>query len=322
MAEPRVRKILAIDGGGIKGILPASYLAEVDSAVEGNVADYFDLIVGTSTGGIIALGLGLGKSPAELVELYQGLGTKVFTKRWFSSLRHLFSSKYSSDPLEDALKHAFGNRLLGHSRQRLVIPSLNFDTGGVHIYKTAHHQRFMSDYKELATTVALATSAAPTYFPSHRNSSGIPLVDGGMWANNPAGLAVVEAAGVLEWPRESIKVLSLGCSTPAFDPRLLGLALFPAGRLSWALKAVELMMSAQSSASLGTAKLLVGANNIVRISPLAPGGRFSLDGTTEIHSLQGLGVEAFRATFPAVQEIFFSELAEPFKPHYDVEQQR
>src|SRR5207249_5198484 len=134
---------------------------------------------------------------------YERHGAEIFKgNRFLRYLRHFGFSKYGQKPLRNALEEIFGDRALGESSKRLVIPSFNLDTGDVHVYKTSHHPRFQRDYKEKVVDVALATSAAPTYFPVHNTSSGIPLADGGLWANNPMGLAAVEGIGVLEWPRE------------------------------------------------------------------------------------------------------------------------
>ncbi len=183
-----MKRILSIDGGGIKGVFPASFLTEIEKQTGRNIADYFDLIVGTSTGGIIALGLGMGFSAANILDFYEKNCDAIFSgNRFLKCLRHLYLSKYSSEPLKNALEKTFGNRKLGESSKRLVIPSLCLENGEVHIFKTAHNQRFMYDYKERVVDVALATAAAPTYFPTHRLAAGTPLVDGGMWVNNPVG---------------------------------------------------------------------------------------------------------------------------------------
>jgi patatin-like phospholipase/acyl hydrolase len=178
-----MRRILTIDGGGIKGMFPASFLANIEDAIESPVADYFDLIVGTSTGGIIALGLGLGFSAHELVEFYKDLGPKVFPQNnWWKQLLHFAQGKYDSSPLRDVLTEKFGDRKLGHSTKRLVIPSVNLDKGEPYIYKTAHCERFAYDYKVSAVDVALSTSAGPTYFRPHRIETGTTFVDGGIFA--------------------------------------------------------------------------------------------------------------------------------------------
>ena len=300
------RQILVIDGGGIKGAVSASFLATVEDAIKDNVANYFDLIVGTSTGGIIALGLGLGLSAKEILAFYEEFGPHIFggTRRlgWFRS-------KYNSAPLKEALDTCFQKKKLGDSKKRLVIPSLNLENGEVYIYKTAHHPRLERDYKEKAVNVALATTAAPTYFPTHRSAAGTPLIDGGLWANNPVGVAVVEAITVLDWPRDSLKVLSLGCTEPLnvnWGRRI------PLGKSYWVFKLLDVFMHAQSHGSLGTAKLLAGHDNIIRIAPSVSHGKFSLDRTKEINSLKGLGDSEARNAMPKLREVFFTNPAEPF----------
>lgn len=309
-----MRKILSIDGGGIKGVFPASFLATVEDSLGERIADYFDLIVGTSTGGIIALALGLGWSAKETLSFYEELGPSIFKgNRIFKWLRGCVLCKYNQAPLKDALESKFGDRALGESAKRLVIPSLNLETGEVHVYKTLHHPRFEIDYKKSAVEVALATAAAPTFFPTHRSSDGIPLVDGGMWANNPVGFAVVEAIGVLGWPTESLKVLSLGCTTTPLNigaGRTLALGLG-----YWGLKIVDVFMAGQSSGSLGIAQLLVGGENIVRISPIVAKGRFDLDGYKEMNSLKGLGTSEARKALPGLRSVFFQERTEAFEPY-------
>ncbi len=309
-----MRRILSIDGGGIKGVMAASFLASLEESLGTRVSSYFDLIVGTSTGGIIALGLGVGLSASEILGFYRDRAQEVFEKRgWLGPLRWLGLAKYDAAGLKGALQATFGERRLGESSKRLVIPALNIDTGEVHIYKTAHHPKFERDQRERVVDVGLATAAAPSYFPVHRSASGIPLVDGGMWANNPVGVAVVEAVGVLEWPRHELRVLSLGCTA---EPLTVSLGIrYGLGVGYWMLKAVDVMMAGQSSAALGTAKLLAGHENVVRICPPAAPGRFKLDVLREIESLRGLGDSEARKALPRLREMFFSAAAEPFEPH-------
>ena len=313
-----MKRILSIDGGGIKGVFPASFLTTIEDSIGDKISNYFDLIVGTSTGGIIALGLGLGFSAKEILAFYEKSGPDIFAGNWFLRfLRSFGSSKYGQKPLREALTSIFGERKLGESTRRLVIPSLNLETGEVHIYKTSHHPRFERDYKEKAVDIALATAAAPTYFPTHHSAAGTPLIDGGVWANNPAGLAAVEAIGVLDWPRESIKILSIGCTN---EPLNIGLGRkYALGWGYWGPKIVSVFMGAQSSSSLGTAQLLAGHENVFRINLLVPKGRFGLDVTKEISSLRGLGdTEARKAIF-SLRPIFFNAQAEEFIPYRKLE---
>lgn len=304
------RKILTIDGGGIKGVFPASFLSSIEEKIDGNISEYFDLIVGTSTGGIIALALGLGFSAKEIQDFYEKYGPEIFKgNRFLKFFQKFVSTKYSNDGLKKALVETFGDRKLGESKNRLVIPSFNLETGEVYVYKTAHHSRFQRDYEESVVHIALATSAAPTFFPVHYTSSGIPLVDGGLWANNPIGMASVEALGVLNWPNDKIKILSIGCTTEAFQSNHSG------GQLKWAPKIADIFMVSQSSASIGTAQLLIGHTNIKRINPIMPSGKFGIDTIKEIQTLKGLGVSEARKELPNLSE-FFLEKVEPFIPEY------
>ena len=310
-----MKRILTIDGGGIKGVFPATFLATVEDAIERNVADYFDLIVGTSTGGIIALGLGLGLSAKELLAFYEEHGPTIFKgNRGLLWLRWLGTSKYSKTRLGNALKGCFGDKRLGDSKKRLVIPSLNLENGEVHIYKTAHHPRLKMDYKESAVDVAMATASAPTYFPTHRSIAGVPLIDGGLWANNPVGMAVVEAITLLDWPRDSLKVLSVGCTTEPLNVNL-GRRI-PLGGPYWAFKLLDVFMHVQSHASLGTALLLAGHDSVVRIDKHVSQGKFGLDKTKEIDSLKGLGTSEARYRLPKLREVFLGDHAEQFVPFH------
>ena len=311
----QIRRILSIDGGGIKGVFPASFLATVEDTIGDRITNYFDLIVGTSTGGIIALGLGLGLSSAKILSFYEELGPEIFGgNRFLKAIRHLVFSKYNDKPLREALERHFGNRTLGESKTRLVIPAMNLDTGEAHLYKTAHNRKNERDYKQLAVTVALATSAAPTYFPSHQETSGLALIDGGIWANNPTACAVIEAITNLDWDAKSLRVLSLGCTT--CPPHVGWEKWMPLGQLYWASRSIDLFMSGQSSSSIGTAKLFAGEENVLRIDPPATRGRFTLDGIKAISCLKGLGVSEARKALSKVREMFLTHPAPTFEPCY------
>ncbi len=308
-----IKKILSIDGGGIKGVFPASFLADIEESTSKNISEYFDLIVGTSTGGIIALGLGMGMSARDILKFYENLGPDIFKgNRWIKALRQIGFARYSNQPIKAALESKFGNRRLGESKNRLVIPSVNLETGEVHVYKTSHHPRFERDLRERVVDVALATSAAPTYFPTHRSDAGTPLIDGGIWANNPVGMAVVEAIGVLDWPRDSLKVLSIGCTNSPLN--IAAARTMALGLGYWTPKIVNLFMTTQSFSSHGTAQLLAGHANVIRINPSVPAHRFGLDVISEINSLKGLGSTEARKALPVVRE-FFANKAEVFDPY-------
>lgn len=270
-------QILSLDGGGIKGVFSAAFLAKLEEDLKTNIIDHFDLIVGTSTGGIIALGLGLGQSPKELVEFYFNKGPEIFKKiPIWTNVKKVFVNKYSGDRLENIFKEdrCFGKKLLGHSKKRLVIPSYDIDSGDVHVFKTAHHERFRRDYKIPIWKIARATSAAPTFFPTCKKIDNIRLIDGGVWANNPTMVGLIEAVSVLEVPLSNIRILSIGTTEELrHSPKILDVF---GGWVFWGGTAVELVMQAQSVSITAQVSLLL-KERFERVNPKVPKGLFTLD---------------------------------------------
>lgn len=317
--------MLTIDGGGIRGTFPAAFLANLENDLEQPIGRYFDLISGTSTGGIIAIGLALGMRAAELLKLYEDKGPAIFAQtrsglpgwlaKHFRSGRWLiWGPKYSATPLREAMSEAFGERRLGEARTRLMIPAWHPKTQGVYIFKTAHHPRLKTDYKELAIDAAMATAAAPSYFAQHITANDVGLVDGGLWANNPTGIAVVEAIATLGWPAHDLKVLSIGCLE---DIKVVREA-YGAARLAPQL--ASLFMAGQSHGSLGIAHILTGDPHerqaIYRISQPVPDGFYTLDNTRRIRDLKDRAFAEARIQRPILQPEFFNAPAEEFVPAY------
>jgi uncharacterized protein len=318
------KKILSIDGGGILGVFPAAFLAAQEKHIGEPLGRYFDMIVGTSTGGIIALALGLDIPASEILEFYKSLGPQVFpqpstkTGKLVQIFRQVKSSKYDPSSLQSALERTFGQRKLGQSITRLVIPSMSIATGEVYIFKTAHHERLRSDYREFAVDVAMATSAAPSYFPPHFGRSGVPLVDGGMYANNPVGLAAVEALSMLGWDKGMFDILSLGTTSQPYDVGLKESTKDEGLSWVWGLRLINTFMAGQSSSSFGTAQLLAGHENVLRINPIQPNGKLFMDDSRVIDSLIGLGCEEARRNSPEIVKRFLAEKAEQFDPIYKI----
>ncbi len=187
MTEARTYRILSLDGGGIRGVFPAAFLARLEEYLQQPIGRYFNLIAGTSTGGIIAIGLGLGLSAGDILKLYVEQGPAIFgqehglVQNWISQklrgMAHLVVTKHSSEPLRRALEGVLGRRKLGESQTRLVIPAWHPVLERVYIYKTAHHPRLESDYKQPAIDAAMATAAAPTFLKPHMTESAVELVD-------------------------------------------------------------------------------------------------------------------------------------------------
>ena len=315
LATP-VRRILTIDAGGVKGAFPAAFLAKLEAQLGGPIADYFDLIAGTSTGGIIAIGLGLGLTAKRILDLYEANCRRIFPSTRFA-LPGVFRAKYAKAALSEVLQEVCGARLLGESRNRLIIPSLNLATEQVHVYKTSHHPDLINDFRIPAAEVALATAAAPTYFPVHLSSEGVPFIDGSVWAHNPMAHAVIEAIGVLEWPRESIRVLSLGCTASRLDISWNSWKQHTSlGSMFWAARLAHVFMKAQSSSAVVTAQVLLGRENVFRINPDMSHHRFTVDDVRHVPMLRQLGEEEALNAFPALAPIFFQEKAAPFVPYH------
>lgn len=199
MAEPKKFKILCIDGGGIKGLYSAQLLAKFEEIFNVKVSDCFDMLCGTSTGGIIALAASLKIPMLDVVTFYEQDGPAIFNEK--SKKRPhgnnilivkqvAFGGKYSVAPLRQALKNVFGSRKIGESNNFICIPSYNVNTAIPRVFKK-NYANFTEDDRKSYVDVALATAAAPTYFPMIEIEED-QFVDGGLWANNPVLVGFTE----------------------------------------------------------------------------------------------------------------------------------
>jgi len=189
-------KILAIDGGGVRGLYSAKMLEVFEERFDTSVAKHFDMVCGTSTGGLIALALATGLSAAEVTTFYKTYGPVIFPAMWsLTGIRkQLFGGgKYSNDVLREVLEHLFGDKRIGDSECLLCIPSYSLTMARPYIFRFDHPEgKLGRDNKRFCVEVALATSAAPTYFPMVEVDNQ-QLVDGGVCANNPALVGLMEA---------------------------------------------------------------------------------------------------------------------------------
>lgn len=261
-------RILSIDGGGIRGIFPASVLAHFENKYLGgrSVGGYFDLVTGTSTGGIIALGLGAGLTAADLAHLFIARGGEIFpppgrTVRLWRRVSRYIKHRYDRQALQAMLTEKLGDRRVRDSLVRLCVPALEGRYGEVNIYKTPHHPDYHLDGAKQMLTVALATSAAPTYFQPLVDGGHI-LVDGGVWANNPIMIGLVDALTCFELARTDVQILSLGCGDGPYEFSQSQTA--GGGLLAWR-DLIFTAMRLQSQNVLGQARLLVGPESVFRI---------------------------------------------------------
>ena len=322
-----LRRVLAIDGGGLKGAMPAAFLAQVEDATGERVVDHFDLVAGTSTGGIIALGIGLGLPCRRILEFYLEKGPDVFglsggvirrvAVRGWRWGKHLVTNKHPGEPLRRALAKVFEQRRLGESETRLVIPAWNSRQRRPYLFKTAHRPRFETDHRVTAVEVAMATAAAPTYLPAHRLGGGLELVDGGVWANNPATVAAVEATAVLGWPQETVSLLSLGCTDERLVvPKRIGL-------VGAARSGAGMMLQGQSFSADAAARVLLGGGGgerdpVMRVDVTVDRGFAKLDGASRLAQLVELGREEARQAMPRMRSEFLASPRRVFTPWHGV----
>jgi predicted acylesterase/phospholipase RssA len=225
------------------------------------VAGLFDLIAGTSTGGIIALAVtrpGQSGSPAwtaeQVVELYEREGPRIFARGPLHSLHGIFDQRYDAAKLQDVLEHYCGASRLSDSTTPVLIPAYDVVRRNVYLFNSAlAGQDPAHDY--LASFVGRATSAAPTYFePPATPGEELVFVDGGVFANNPAMCAFTEAQRVR--PGSEVMLVSLGAGSqtrplPSSEIRHWGLAQWARPILHVVLDAVSIAIDQQLIALLG-----------------------------------------------------------------------
>lgn len=202
-----------------------------------------------------------------------------------------------------------GDKVLGDSTKRLVIPSWDVQKGGVHIFKTPHHPRLTRDWRLSMVDVALATSAAPLYFRAAR-VDGHRLIDGGVWANNPSVVAIAEAISMLSIPLCAIRVLNVGTIDQlTAHPKRLDRG----GVLNWAKLIAPLILTASSRGGQGIAEHLVGKNNYIRFDALVPSGLYTLD-YADPDEVAGLAASTSRNLSPIYSDRFAGHHAATYTP--------
>lgn len=267
--QGRLFRILSIDGGGIRGVFPAAVLAELENRFlgGGSIANHFDMIAGTSTGGIIALALAHGMTAQQALKIYLDRGEHIFPPaaglgRVSRALRWLFKPKHNQSALKDELLRIFGDKVLDDAITRLVIPSFEGRHGELFLYKTPHHPDYQKDRHKRFAHVALHTTAAPSYYPGVEDD-GYVMIDGGIWANNPVMNALVDVLACFDIARDDVRILSLGTGESTFT---VGERARNGGIKDWAfMRSFNAAARAQSRNALGQAYLLVGKNNVTRI---------------------------------------------------------
>ena len=215
------KTILSIDGGGIRGVIPAMVLEHVERCCGRPIGELFDVVAGTSTGGILALGVacpdddgGYRFTAADLVALYEDNAERIFPRSAFSKIRQLTEEKYSADGLETVLREKLGDVRLEDALTEVIVTAYDIERRAPFFFRSAQAKRMPATHDFAMWEVARATSAAPTYFEPFRLAAEPPspdyaLIDGGVFANNPGMCAFVDAsAGQAD--TENTLMVSLG----------------------------------------------------------------------------------------------------------------
>src|SRR5215218_1168434 len=222
-----MQKVLSIDGGGIRGIIPAIVLAEIERRTGKRIAEMFDLVAGTSTGGILALGLTKpgqdGKpeySAKKLIELYETEGGKIFSIPVWHRVHSgwgLAEEKYPSEGIEEVAKEYFGDVRLAQAYKEVLVAAYEIEKRGPWFFQRRKALDLDEGFNPFMREVARATSAAPTYFEPLQLKVGSlgnrAFIDGGVHSNNPAMCAYVEARKIHPGENDFL-VLSLGTGEP------------------------------------------------------------------------------------------------------------
>lgn len=232
-----MKRILAVDGGGIRGLLPAMVLTELERVANAPCAHLFDLISGTSTGGIIACGLVAEQPASALVDLYANRGAEIFSRTLWEKVESGFGAagpKYDAGPLESILLDVLGDKWMSElpAGPELLVPSYCIQlprpvvldgvetTRSSYLFKSSQSHDPAADFR--LRDIARATSAAPTYFApapvTAKDGDSRWMIDGGVFANQPSACALAEARKL--WPNDDFQIISIGTGSleAAIDP--------------------------------------------------------------------------------------------------------
>jgi len=283
-------KILSIDGGGVGGVLPAKIVELMQTKIGVDIYETFDLIVGTSTGSIIAAAIAIKYDLTRLVKDYCDNAPKIFRKRWWN--HGLCNSKYNSALLENFLLERLGETKLGEIQKPLIINATNASSGSVYVFKSAYQDKVRGDYCRDGGVplykAVLASCSAPSYFDP-ANIDGTLICDGGIWANDPSLVGYTDVARNFPERRDNVRILSLGTGQQTekiYQPqRRWGLL------TGWrSTELVEFLMSCQAKFPQNVLSL-IDKDIVLRINP--PIKNYKLDDCGRIHTLTELAKDEF-----------------------------
>lgn len=254
-------RILSLDGGGLRGIIPVLILKKIEEMTGKKIYELFDCIVGTSTGGIIAAGITAtkdGKTPHldldTMYKLYTTEGNTIFPQpknfiqKFSKGINSVFNPKYSPDGLDKLLSQYFGELTIKDTLKPIIVTSYDLKSNEIIMFKTRNAQWSKERFDVKLKDVCRATSAAPTYLPSYEmkfDGKDRVLVDGGVYINNPVMAAVSDVIKNCDVKLSDIELISLGTGIHA---KSLGVKTEGWGLVNWVKPITTIMMQASSMA--------------------------------------------------------------------------
>jgi len=302
-------KILTLDGGGVKGYLSVLVLEKIEKALqryfndEKSIGERFDLIVGTSTGGIIATGLAIGKNATEIRELYENLLEKIFNP----INKGYVKPKYNQNILKKELKKILKDKTFNDVKTHLCLTSVDISTSKPRFFKSPYRDSYHQRADEKLIKAVLATSAAPAFFPIVDTKYSSYLADGGLVANNPTMVGIVDGYQITN-DLSRLRVLSIGTGDINYMPYDVQKIKEFGGVFSWTLNSkygiesiidkkmiipiIEVLLNTQSRLISAQANYLL-KENFYRINPPLPTA-IDLDDIEKIDILKNLAIQADR----------------------------
>lgn len=309
-----IYRILSLDGGGLRGLITAILLQRIEQATPGFLASV-DLFVGTSTGGILALALAAGRSPQEIIDLYEQRGAMIFKDSLWDNIHDLgktIGADYDNKDLKKGLQDVFGAKKLSQLGRKVAVPAFDLDNEAPSAAERSWSPKIFhnftgsdSDGARLAADVALYTSSAPTYFPS---ADG--YVDGGVFANNPSMVGVVQAMDTRNQPGEraelsDIRLFSVGTGV---TPTFIKGARLDWGYAQWAKPLINLLMDGVSEVADFQCKQILGVDHYRRLQVVfGPNERVEMDDVKKLPRMREIAEAAdITATATWVQTGFLA----------------
>lgn len=329
-------RILALAGGGLRGAFAIGLLAELEKRLDAPLADYFDLIAGTSTGAITASALCCGMSAADVEAFYNKHSEQIFHardpyvpprryrwiyptarallgRRFSLNLDHFFQSRYCPFHLSASMEDGFGDqRMRDAGRCRLIVPAVNLTDGVTAVFRTPHLPIERPEYEYRIADIIVAAAAAPTYFPHKTLPDEKNYADGGLWAIDPGVVALSEAARILavDQPGDEevsdlsqMEMLSIGTGQSTYSLAPPG---GDAGMLFWSRHVAEVMSISQVQGTQLPLKIVLG-NRYHHVDFSLKDSSWTLDNTAATRPLFAEGHLVGEEVFERLAPRFFAE---------------